>query len=132
VADLNVSLTSCLTVQPAQDCSPGSGPGTTVLNMALQSTTQSAQTAVGQQSYSVASVTNESLPFPTSFAARLFVMRVLSGTLAVRVTYATAGQVTLQTNGMLVLEVPEAERITAVDVTGSAEFDWHATGQNSA
>lgn len=132
MSGLNVHLTGNLIVAPAQDCTSSDNTMTRAMVLMLQSETQAADACIGQGLYQVVNAANEVLAFPVNFSARLFVLRVVnSGTLQVAVTYATAGEVVLQTNGLLVLEQQYAERILAVSVTGSAVFEWAATGPNA-
>lgn len=132
MAGLNVQLTGSLVVAPSQDCYESDNSATRALVLLLKSETQGADACIGQGRYQVSGVVNEPLAFPASFSARLFVLRILdAGLLDVTVTYATSGPSTLHTNGLIVLEQQFAERITGVTVTGSATFEWVATGPNT-
>lgn len=73
------------------------------------------------------------LPFPTNLLAHVVYLRVLNrtGPLVVKLTQATAGAIDLNVAGMLMIELPTAERISAISIKGNATFDWAAWGDES-
>lgn len=70
-----------------------------------------------------------SLAFPSNLGGRVFYLRPLSGSFtAVELTHATAGAIVYPVNGMILVEVPEAEQISAVRVQGQGTFEWICAG----
>src|SRR5690606_26528346 len=127
-SQLSVSFSGDLLIRlSAAVCSGGSADPGTGYTLQLISANRAAEESIGQKLASLDSpAAFASLPYPSSLLGRVLYFRGLGerDVWDVRVTYATSGQVTQPIQGMLLLEAPDGDEITAVEVQGSGAFEW--------
>ncbi len=108
-----------------------SSPGV-ALGFALKSAHMSADWMISQALDEVDSPTPVSLPLPTGAQGTVFYLRILdNGSLDIVVTHDDQGATTYPVQGMILIEPTDDEFITAVTVTGEAQFEWLMTGDRA-
>lgn len=139
---LGIELEGALTAQVSpgtsgqpQGCGVQTSPGES-FSLVLQSTSRSAD---AQQSSHRITVVSPSVAVALSmppvgaglqFRGRLLYFRCLDGSAwLLGVTHRTSGASTYRTQGLLVLEAPDAEEITALTVQGEGSFEYAIFGE---
>lgn len=130
---LALKLNGTLTITPDQSATPSkSDDGPDPYGLALL--TQNAEPAL-ENSQRRAQVESPAayvaLPISANLRGRVFFLRLRGTTtpIDIRLTLATTGAVVIpQVRGMVLMEFDEAEQISAVEVQGTATFDWVLTG----
>jgi len=123
--DLLIQLSSA--VCPGGSTDPGSS-----FSLALITANQSADEQIGQKLAQVDSpAAYVALPYPASLLGRVVYFRGLGerDQWLVRLTYAVTGLVVQPVQGTLLLEAPDGDEITSVEVQGAGEISWQVWGQ---
>jgi hypothetical protein len=123
---LQVKPTAAATVdeQKSSGCSYG---------LSLRDQNKAPACEISQQIAKTTSGSFVALPFPANLRARVLYMRMrTSDPIQVRITQEVAGVTLLaNVNGMILMEFSDADRITMVEVDGTAEFEWAAFGDQT-
>lgn len=132
---LSVILKGTLTVKPAPGESPPEGSNGCGYGISNRVDTQSAALESSSATGNVASPSSfVSLPVDSNMRGRLLQMqfRSDSGPIDVELTQLVTGVTVLsQVQGMLVLEKPASDAITALRVQGTGNFQWVLTGASA-
>jgi hypothetical protein len=131
-AKLSISFSGDLLLQlSSAACAGGSTDPGSGFTLRLISANREADESIGQKLGQVDSpAAFVALPYPSSLLGRVLYFRGLGerDVWDVRVTYATSGQVTQPVQGMILVEAPDGDEITAVAVQGSGEFEYQIWG----
>ena len=131
MANLSAVVQGSLQVKPTVDATVDQQKSTGCsYGLSLRDGNKSPDCEISQQIAKSAGGGFVALPFPANLAARVFYLRMRTTTvLQVRITQEVTGVTLLANlNGMILMEVGEADRITMVEVDDVGEFEWAAFG----
>lgn len=134
MSNLSATLSGTLQVTPAatatvdEQKSSGCSYG-----LSLRDANKAPQGEISQQLAKTTGGSFVALPFPANLSARVLYIRMrTSDPMAVRITQETTGLTTIaNVLGILLLEFLDSDRVTLVEVDGTAEFEWAAFGDQA-
>lgn len=129
---LAVSFSGDLLIQlSSAACAGGSTDPGSSFSLGLITANLAADEQIGQKLAQVDSaLAYQALPYPANLLGRVLYLRGLGerDQWLVRVTYVTTGLVVQPLQGTLLLEAPDGDEITAVEVQGVGEISWQVWG----
>lgn len=108
---------------------------TAAFQLALQSASQFGDAEASGRRVTLTTAVEVPLGLPAvgadqEFLGRFFYFRALDrgADWSIEITFATAGAIVHRTGGILMLETPVGDEITAITVQGTGAFEWMCTG----